>query len=39
MGLAILMMALVLGYFSPKTTPAVELLVLLLFISDEVRTH
>ncbi len=35
-GLAILMMALVLGFFSPKTTPSVELLVLFLFLGDEV---
>ena len=35
-GLAILMMSLVLGFFSPKTTPFVELLVLFLFLGDEV---
>jgi hypothetical protein len=38
-GLAILMMALVLGFFSPETTPVVELIVLLLFIGDEVRAR
>ena len=36
--LSTLMMALVLGAFPPAVAPAVEMLVLLLFISDEVRT-
>ena len=38
-GLAVLMMALVLGFFSPKTSPGVELLVLILFACDEVRAR
>jgi hypothetical protein len=38
-GLAILMMALVLGFFSPEATPVVELIVLLLFLGDEVCAH
>ena len=38
LGLSALMMALVLGAFPPAVAPAVEKLVLLLFISDEVRT-